>query len=221
MACASGTRLLLMWRGCAAKVPHAAECQLVPRRKVCATCWWHQRRPLGCCSGRTQRHRTAAGTLSSAAGWLRAPRWTAPTECCRSRLQVQGLHTRLSARHRRQAKPKQQVWQHGVLVTGRRRAVCGPMKTMEGCISVATAKRVRTSFSPSPCHLDVSEEADMLKKVAFASAASALASSVLPLPGGPYSSSPRAGARSPRNRSARSAGRITISCSACAAGWLH
>ena len=37
----------------------------------------------------------------------------------------------------------------------------------------------------------------MAKKVARASAASALASSVLPLPGGPYSSNPRAGARNP------------------------
>ncbi len=75
----------------------------------------------------------------------------------------------------------------------------------------------RASFSASPCHLEVRVEAEMLKKVACASDASALASSVLPLPGGPYSSSPRAGARSPWNRSARCAGRITISCSACAA----
>ncbi len=34
-------------------------------------------------------------------------------------------------------------------------------------------------------------------------------------PGGPYSSRPRAGARRPLNRSARSVGRITISDSAC------
>lgn len=58
-------------------------------------------------------------------------------------------------------------------------------------------RRARTSFSASPCHLEVREEAEMAKKVARASAASALASSVLPLPGGPYSSRPRAGARSP------------------------
>ena len=40
----------------------------------------------------------------------------------------------------------------------------------------------RASFSASPCHLDVSEDAEMAKKVARASAASALASSVFPLP---------------------------------------
>ena len=40
----------------------------------------------------------------------------------------------------------------------------------------------RTSFSASPCHLEVSDEAEMAKNVARASAASALASSVLPLP---------------------------------------
>ena len=79
----------------------------------------------------------------------------------------------------------------------------------------AEAKRARTSFSASPCHLEVRVEAEMLKKVASASDASAFASSVLPLPGGPYSSRPRAGARRPWNRSARCAGRITISCSAC------
>ena len=72
-----------------------------------------------------------------------------------------------------------------------------------------------TSFSASPCHLEVSVDAEMLKKVAFDSWARALASRVLPLPGGPYKSSPLAGLLRPRNRSALSEGRITISCSAC------
>jgi hypothetical protein len=43
----------------------------------------------------------------------------------------------------------------------------------------------------------------MAKKVALLSAASALASSVLPLPGGPYSRMPRTGARRPVKMSAR------------------
>jgi hypothetical protein len=60
-----------------------------------------------------------------------------------------------------------------------------------------------TSFSPSPTHLLVREAAEMAKKVALLSAASALASSVLPLPGGPYSRMPRTGARRPVKRSAR------------------
>ena len=42
-----------------------------------------------------------------------------------------------------------------------------------------------------------------------------LASMVLPLPGGPYNSSPRAGDLRPQKRSGRDAGRMTISCRAC------
>ena len=56
------------------------------------------------------------------------------------------------------------------------------MKTMEGCNSLATAKSARTNFSPSPTYLDMSEEAEMLKKVAVLSLATALANIVLPLP---------------------------------------
>ena len=40
----------------------------------------------------------------------------------------------------------------------------------------------RTSFSPSPTHLDVSDDAEMEKKVALLSVATAFASSVLPVP---------------------------------------
>uniref|UniRef100_A0A182IV30 Uncharacterized protein n=1 Tax=Anopheles atroparvus TaxID=41427 RepID=A0A182IV30_ANOAO len=71
------------------------------------------------------------------------------------------------------------------------------MKMIDGCSSRATAKSARTSFSPSPTYLLVSDAADMLKKVAEHSVATARASSVLPLPGGPNSSSPLAGVRSP------------------------
>lgn len=48
-----------------------------------------------------------------------------------------------------------------------------PMKIMDGCMARATSNSIRTSFSPSPYHLLVSELALMLKKVAFASLASA------------------------------------------------
>lgn len=50
------------------------------------------------------------------------------------------------------------------------------------CNSLATAKRARTSFSPSPTYFDVKDEAEMLKKVDEASLATARASIVLPLP---------------------------------------
>ena len=49
----------------------------------------------------------------------------------------------------------------------------------------------------SPRHLLTMEEADMLKKVVLHSVATAFASSVLPVPGGPYSSTPFHGCSSP------------------------
>lgn len=95
-----------------------------------------------------------------------------------------------------------------------------PMKMMAGWFSCATLNSILTSFSPSPCHLLVRVAAEMLKKVALASLDRAFASMVLPLPGGPYRSSPRAGALRPWNRSARCDGKITISCSACRCKFL-
>mmetsp|Transcript_9902 Transcript_9902/g.19979 ORF Transcript_9902/g.19979 Transcript_9902/m.19979 type:complete len:388 (+) Transcript_9902:142-1305(+) len=89
------------------------------------------------------------------------------------------------------------------------------MKMMAGCRSLAHAKSARTSFSASPTHLEVRVEALMAKKVQVDSVATALASIVLPLPGGPYRSRPRVGARKPLKRSGRVAGRITISRSSC------
>ena len=43
----------------------------------------------------------------------------------------------------------------------------------------------RTSFSESPLHLLTIEEADILKNVVLHSVATALASNVFPVPGGP------------------------------------
>jgi len=39
------------------------------------------------------------------------------------------------------------------------------MKMTAGCLARATPKSARTSFSPSPIHLDMSDEAEMLRKV--------------------------------------------------------
>mmetsp|Transcript_9771 Transcript_9771/g.20325 ORF Transcript_9771/g.20325 Transcript_9771/m.20325 type:complete len:385 (-) Transcript_9771:963-2117(-) len=88
------------------------------------------------------------------------------------------------------------------------------MKMIAGCRSRATSNSARMSFSPSPIHLEVTVAALIVKNVHLASVATALASSVFPVPGGPNSSTPRTGARRPVNRSARSAGKITISCRA-------
>ena len=75
------------------------------------------------------------------------------------------------------------------------------MKMMLGWHCLAAVKRLLTSFSPSPTNLLVRLLALMLKKALSDSQATARASIVLPLPGGPKSSSPRVGVRSPVNNS--------------------
>eukprot|EP00601_Ochromonadales_sp_CCMP2298_P023279 CAMPEP_0173311818 /NCGR_PEP_ID=MMETSP1143-20121109/23755_1 /TAXON_ID=483371 /ORGANISM="non described non described, Strain CCMP2298" /LENGTH=189 /DNA_ID=CAMNT_0014253879 /DNA_START=183 /DNA_END=749 /DNA_ORIENTATION=+ len=86
----------------------------------------------------------------------------------------------------------------------------------EGC-SLAVVKRARISFSPSPRYLLVTEEADMEKNTKSDSEATAFASNVLPVPGGPKSNTPLGGDLSPVNRSGRRFGRMTASCSVCLA----
>lgn len=56
------------------------------------------------------------------------------------------------------------------------------MKIIDGSYSDATSNNVLTNFSPSPTHLDVRDEADILKNVACASFANALAMNVFPFP---------------------------------------
>jgi hypothetical protein len=60
-------------------------------------------------------------------------------------------------------------------------------------------------------YFEVNEEALMLKKVALASVATALASIVFPFPGGPNSNKPFGGLLSPVKISGRRLGKITIS----------
>ena len=59
------------------------------------------------------------------------------------------------------------------------------MKITLGALSAASAKRHFISFSPSPIHFEVRVDALQLKKVDLHSVAIALASIVLPFPGGP------------------------------------
>ena len=61
----------------------------------------------------------------------------------------------------------------------------------------ANVNRVLTSISLSPIYLLVREDAEMLKKVACTLLATALPIMVLPVPGGPNSSMPFAGALIP------------------------
>ena len=59
------------------------------------------------------------------------------------------------------------------------------MKTMAGALSFACLKRSRTRDAPIPTIASTNSEADSEKNAASASPATARASSVLPVPGGP------------------------------------
>jgi len=58
---------------------------------------------------------------------------------------------------------------------------------------------VLTNFSPSPTHLEVKEDAEILKNLYLLSFANAFASNVFPLPGGPNNKIPFGGDLSPVN----------------------
>jgi hypothetical protein len=62
------------------------------------------------------------------------------------------------------------------------------------------ANRVLISFSLSPTHLEIKSEEDIEKNVASHSVAHALASNVLPVPGGPYNKIPFHGFKFPKKR---------------------
>src|SRR5438876_320233 len=79
-------------------------------------------------------------------------------------------------------------------------------KMIDGASAFASPKSARTSFSDSPCHLDVRLDAEMAKKVDLLSVATARASIVFPVPGGPKRSIPLAGSRKPMKSSGRKKG---------------
>ena len=64
------------------------------------------------------------------------------------------------------------------------------MKTIAGAFSRASLNSRRIRAAPRPANISTNEEADWLKKLAPDSCATALASSVLPVPGGPCSRMP-------------------------------
>mmetsp|Transcript_26314 Transcript_26314/g.84979 ORF Transcript_26314/g.84979 Transcript_26314/m.84979 type:complete len:231 (-) Transcript_26314:1216-1908(-) len=89
-------------------------------------------------------------------------------------------------------------------------------KTMEGAAARALWKSAATWRSDSPTHLERSSGPLTARKDVCASAASALAASVLEQPGGPYSKTPRGG-RIPSRAKAGPwrSGHTTASTSAC------
>ena len=70
------------------------------------------------------------------------------------------------------------------------------MKMIAGAAAFACSNRSRTREAPTPTIASTNSDADCEKNGAFASPATARASSVLPVPGGPDSSTPR-GMRAP------------------------
>ena len=64
------------------------------------------------------------------------------------------------------------------------------MKMMQGEFCLACSKRSRTREAPTPTNISTKSEPEIEKKGTPASPATARASRVLPVPGGPYSSTP-------------------------------
>ncbi len=64
------------------------------------------------------------------------------------------------------------------------------MKMMQGDACFACSKRSRTREAPTPTNISTKSEPEIEKKGTPASPATARASSVLPVPGGPYRSTP-------------------------------
>ena len=64
------------------------------------------------------------------------------------------------------------------------------MNTMQGAFSAASLNRSRTRAAPVPTNISTNALPDTKKNGTFASPATACASSVLPVPGGPTSSAP-------------------------------
>ena len=77
------------------------------------------------------------------------------------------------------------------------RASSSSMKMMQGALASACWNMSRTRAAPTPTNISTKSEPDRLKNGTPASPAMALASSVLPVPGGPTSSTPL-GMRPPR-----------------------
>jgi hypothetical protein len=64
------------------------------------------------------------------------------------------------------------------------------MKMIAGAFSLACLNRSRTRLAPTPTNISTKSEPLRLKKGTLASPAMALASSVLPVPGGPTNRAP-------------------------------
>ena len=91
------------------------------------------------------------------------------------------------------------------------------MKIRQGLFSFARLKRSRTRLAPTPTNISTNSEPEREKKGTPASPAMAFASRVLPVPGGPTSSTPF-GIRAPTDVKRSGCFRkVTTSCRSCLA----
>ena len=78
----------------------------------------------------------------------------------------------------------------GFLPRARPTASISSIKTIQGAFSLACLNKSRTRDAPTPTNISTKSEPANEKKGTFASPATALASNVLPVPGGPTSNAP-------------------------------
>ena len=78
----------------------------------------------------------------------------------------------------------------GFLPRARPTASISSMKTIQGAFSLACLKRSRTRDAPTPTNISTKSEPAKEKKGTLASPATAFASNVLPVPGGPTNRAP-------------------------------
>ena len=91
------------------------------------------------------------------------------------------------------------------------------MKMMQGAFFLACSNMSRTRLAPTPTNISTKSEPEIVKNGTLASPATARAIRVLPVPGGPTSSTPR-GIRPPRRWNFPGSRRnSTISCRSCLA----
>ena len=91
------------------------------------------------------------------------------------------------------------------------------MKMMQGAFFLACSNMSRTREAPTPTNISTKSEPEMVKNGTLASPATARAISVLPVPGGPTSNTPR-GMRPPSRWNFPGSRRnSTISCRSCLA----
>ncbi len=91
------------------------------------------------------------------------------------------------------------------------------MKMMQGAFFFACSNMSRTRLAPTPTNISTKSEPEMVKNGTLASPATARAISVLPVPGGPTSSTPRGILPPSRWNFPGSRRNSTISCRSCLA----